>query len=165
MIIISIQKILRPKIDNDGVVYGALFRDNSNRGLIRVLDMEANVPGQTHLLKPSVITNSISDLSSNSYFGEGLSVLLVIILFVTAHGNKTMGDNTGSIFIYKRYASGDFKDASGNDNARGYKIVHGTLDTNVEPLKLTNLKNGLIAAEGDYFVTSVGYYPTGRGWS
>ena len=148
------------KIDGDGVVYAALPGDNNNRGLIRVLDMDANVPGQTHVLKPSAITNSISDLSGNSYFGEGLCIA-GDYLFVTAHGNKTMGDNTGSIFIYKRYASGDFKDASGNDNARGYKIVHGTLDTNVEPLKLINLgKNGLIAAEGDYFVTTAGYYPT-----
>ena len=147
------------KFDNNGVLYGGLPGYNSSTGKVVIYDTE-NWQNQVGELKPGEITNTVSDLSSNSKFGAGIDID-GDYLFVTAEENKTMGNNTGSIFIYKRDVNGNFIDASGIDNTREYKIVHGTDDTNVEPEKLMYLgRSGMIAADNGYFVTAAKWYPS-----
>ena len=136
------------KIDSDGLVYLGIPGSDSSKGKIQIFDTEAQTSTE---LKP------LSDLSSNSYFGRGLCIA-GDYLFVTAEGNKpTELNDTGSIFIYKRDGDNKF---SGNPS----KIVHGTHDTSIEPLTLQKLGvHGKIAAEGDYFVTTAKWFPSGGG--
>ena len=149
------------KFGNNGLLYGGLPGYNSSTGKVVIYDTE-NWQNGVGELKPGEITNTVSDLSSNSKFGAGIDID-GDYLFVTAGGNgaEIYPNTEGSIFIYKRDPAGNFIDSSGIDNIRGYKVVYGTFDTNVIPEKLINLGwNGVIAADNGYFVTGAKWYPS-----
>ena len=111
--------------------------NNNYKGNVVLYNLGAN---------PATLDNTLfpeSDLSNNAWFGKGIAID-GNFLVVTADGNDTMGNDSGSIFIYKKDANGDFI-----NHDTSYNIIHGDISSG--PKKLGN--GGLIAIKGDYFCT------------
>ena len=129
-------------LDSDNMIFYGTSGYSSNKGRILMQDL----PTRSNY----VYLFPENDLSNNAYLGRGVT-RTGDFLIATANGNATMGSSTGSIFIFKKDANGDFLDTAGN-----YSIIHG----NTTNLTSLGANNGVINSDGDYFVTSARFKNT-----